>query len=206
MRHLTTEQLVDLAEGLASGSAAAHVRSCAGCQRRVDDLRGAIAVAADVEMPAPSPLFWEHFSVRVHDAVRRDRAVDTSPSGEGRSGAFAQLTNWMQTQPAAVVASAIAVAAAALVLAGTGLRDTPRQFEPVSAAFEAPSESAFAADDPSLSLVADLAADLDWDSARDAGLTSHVGVDDVLSQLTSGERRELRRLLQGELSTTRRGA
>ena len=62
-------------------------------------------------------------------------------------------------------------------------------------------------DDPSLSLVADLAAELDWEAAREAGLTTHVGMDDdALSELTSAERSELSRLLQGELSPSRRGA
>jgi hypothetical protein len=56
------------------------------------------------------------------------------------------------------------------------------------------------ADDASLSLVADLAADLSWDDAREAGLTSHVGVDDdAVAQLDDGERHELNRLLKGEL-------
>ena len=62
-------------------------------------------------------------------------------------------------------------------------------------------------EDPSLSLVADLAADLDWETALEAGLITQVGVDDdALSQLTSVERGELRQLLQGELSPSRRGA
>jgi len=62
-------------------------------------------------------------------------------------------------------------------------------------------------EDPSLLLVADLAADLDWEAAWEAGLTDHVGVGDAaLSQLTSVERGELRQLLQGELSPSRRGA
>jgi hypothetical protein len=54
--------------------------------------------------------------------------------------------------------------------------------------------------------VADLAADLDWEAAREAGLIIHVGVDNALGQLSSAERGELRRLLQGELSPSRRGA
>jgi hypothetical protein len=151
-------------------------------------------------------LFWDHLSVRVNDAVRRERAVNGRPSPGGRLGVFAQLTSWMRMRPAAVFASAILVAAVAVVLGSAGLRRATPRFEPASVALEAPNEAPSAADDPSLSLVADLAADLDWETARDAGLTSQVGVDDVLSQLTSGERRELRRLLLGELSTTRRGA
>jgi hypothetical protein len=56
------------------------------------------------------------------------------------------------------------------------------------------------ADDPSLSLVGDLAADLDWDAASEAGFTTHVGVDnDAITQLSDGERHELHQLLKGEL-------
>jgi hypothetical protein len=56
------------------------------------------------------------------------------------------------------------------------------------------------AEDPSLSLVGDLAADLDWDAASEAGFTTHVGVDnDVITQLSDGERHELHQLLKGEM-------
>jgi hypothetical protein len=56
-------------------------------------------------------------------------------------------------------------------------------------------------DDPSLSLVADLAADMDWDAASEAGLTTHVGVDnDAVTDLTDGERRVLNQLLKGEIA------
>ena len=63
-------------------------------------------------------------------------------------------------------------------------------------------------DDPSLTLVADLAADLDWDAVVEAGLTTHVGMDDdLVLQLTDRERGELRQLLQMELGQLgRRGA
>jgi hypothetical protein len=41
---------------------------------------------------------------------------------------------------------------------------------------------------------------LDWDAAVEAGLTTHLGVDDdAVTQLTDGERRELHQLLRMEL-------
>ena len=56
-------------------------------------------------------------------------------------------------------------------------------------------------DDPSLSLVADLAVDLDWDAATEAGFTTHVGIDnDAVTQLSDGERRALQQLLKRELA------
>jgi hypothetical protein len=58
-----------------------------------------------------------------------------------------------------------------------------------------------AADDPSLALVTDLAADLDWDEAREAGLTTHVGSDDdAVMLLSDPERRELQELLKREMA------
>jgi hypothetical protein len=55
-------------------------------------------------------------------------------------------------------------------------------------------------DDPSLTLLADLTSDLDWDAVSEAGLTPGTGaVDDVVTSLSSGERRELHRLLQEAL-------
>jgi hypothetical protein len=101
--------------------------------------------------------------------------------------------------------SLLVVAATAFLLRSAPPVPAVTSSQTVSVA-EAPGETA-SADDLSLSLVADLAADLDWDSAREAGLTIQIGVDDdALALLTSGERGELRRLLQGELSSTRRGA
>jgi hypothetical protein len=61
------------------------------------------------------------------------------------------------------------------------------------------------ADDPSLELVADLAAQVDWEGAAETsvGLRAHEDpADKAASQLSEGERRELRRLLQEELSHT----
>ena len=50
------------------------------------------------------------------------------------------------------------------------------------------------ADDPTLSLVADLAASMDWDAASAAGLTSGLGgAEGAVNQLTVDERLELDR-------------
>ncbi len=60
--------------------------------------------------------------------------------------------------------------------------------------------SRYSTDDPSLTLLADLTSDLDWDTASEAGLAPPTGaVDDVVTSLSGGERRELHRLLQEAL-------
>jgi hypothetical protein len=55
-------------------------------------------------------------------------------------------------------------------------------------------------DDPSWNLLTELAADLDWDAAVDAGMAPARGVDRAVFDLDADERRELQRLLQEELS------
>ena len=69
MRHLHPDELIDLAEGTRPESSAPHLRSCEACRRQLADARATIAAASDVEVPEPSPLFWDHFSVRVREAI-----------------------------------------------------------------------------------------------------------------------------------------
>ena len=58
-----------------------------------------------------------------------------------------------------------------------------------------------ASEDPSFSLLGDLAGNLDWDSAAEAGISTEVGAaDGALTDLNDAERAELRRLLREEMS------
>ena len=59
MKHLSASEFVDHAEGRLSGARASHVDGCR-----------AIAAAADADVPEPSPLFWQRFPERVHEAIR----------------------------------------------------------------------------------------------------------------------------------------
>jgi hypothetical protein len=114
---------------------------------------------------------------------------------------------WLSMRPATVGAIVLLVAGAALLVdVGRPAPAIPAA-GPTSVVVEMPNEAAPVVDDPSLSFVADLAADLDWETAREAVLVTAAGVsDDALSELSSAERSELHRLLKGELSPSRRGA
>jgi hypothetical protein len=214
--HLSPEELVDLAEGARLEASAPHLRSCDACRRHVADLRSAMTAAAAVEAPEPSPLFWEHFSARVHGAVA---AEGTPPAGRV----------WWKSLPwaaAAGLATAAAVVLAAYVTmsssrstlstlstlspASSGRVISPAATATVAAPVAvldenpAPLEPLGAADDPSLSIVADLTSQLGPAAAADVNW-NHVGaVDEAVSSLTAAERVELRRLLAEALA--KRGA
>ena len=71
MRHLTPQELIDLAEDERLEPSLPHLASCDHCRREITNLRAAMGRAAEAEVPEPSPLFWEHFSSRVREAIAR---------------------------------------------------------------------------------------------------------------------------------------
>jgi hypothetical protein len=60
--HLKPDELVDLAEGAGAESSARHLASCDACRTELQTLKTAMALAADVDVPEPSPLFWDWWS------------------------------------------------------------------------------------------------------------------------------------------------
>ena len=135
-------------------------------------------------VPEPSPLFWEHFSDRVRTAV----AAEPVAAGGWWRGAL----RW----PAAV-ATAVAVLAVA-VLTRMPAPTPPASPVPAEQAADAPMP--VLADDPSLSLLVDLAASMDWDTA-DVDFGADAGVaEQTLFELDAAERSELHRLLSEALS------
>ena len=201
MRHLQSEELIDLAEGARPESSAVHLQTCDVCRHRLTDLRTAMAAAADVDVPEPSPLFWDHFSARVHDAIAAAGAPPRS--------------RWDRLALPLSIAACAAVIIAAVVSLRVGRTPgfVPSGSAPVASHTSPADELADAdvapfPDDPSLDLVADLAsqvAQADWDAAGAQGLETHEDTaDKAVGQLSAGERRELQRLLKEEL--TRRGA
>jgi hypothetical protein len=184
MRHLTAEQLVDAIEGAQAPASDAHLQSCDACRRQLAELEALRAMAADADdVPEPSPLFWDHLSAHVHEAVAAD---------EGLRVAWWRPSAWPWL--ALPVAGALVVAfALAGVLTSRLTPPPPTPSADASSAIAA----APAADDPSLNLVADLASQMDWEDASELGVPLHAGAaDEAIDNLSPGERRELQRLLQ----------
>jgi hypothetical protein len=194
MGHLTSPQLIDVAENNAtdvSETLLSHVRSCAACQRQLEDLRATMAAVSEVPVPEPSPLYWDHFSARVRDAVAKERV--------GNQAGF-ERWSWLRAKTLWLAAASVAVLAVVVTLRVDREPASTSSIGSTTVSIADVGEPLDPADDPSLSLVGDLAADLDWDAASEAGFTTHVGVDnDAITQLSDGERHELHQLLKGEL-------
>lgn len=197
--HLNADQLVDLAEGTHPESAAPHLASCAVCRQQLADMRAIISMASDVAVPEPSPLFWDHLSARVSDAVAAEQAGRRSWIG---------AMSWPRLL--APLASAVALVLIAVVLHSRGPATGGR-----ASIGSPPAASTLAADagtrtdllndsagteDASLNLVAALTADMDPDAAGEADLAGRGSAEHAVTHLDDGELRELRRLLTDALA------
>ena len=69
MTHLTAEQIVEALDGVLATSERAHLDACESCQREIASLAALLKETQAVELPEPSPLFWNHFTARVHEAT-----------------------------------------------------------------------------------------------------------------------------------------
>jgi hypothetical protein len=227
--HLNAHELVDLAEGARPESSAPHLAACERCRAELADLRAMRSAVADVEVPAPSPLFWDHFSQRVHDAVAAEEAdargtarlkgsrsiVPRVRSFVPRVRSFVPMTMRSfvpRTMRSFVLdilgarafqASVVAIAALVVVFVFNS-----RVMAPHAPGLAPPPPPLVARDllsdapegDASLSLVATLAASLDADTAGESGL-AHVGsAEHAVTHMNDSELRELHRLLQEEMA------
>jgi hypothetical protein len=106
--HLSQDECFDAADGTLDAARLAHVTSCEACRVAVDDARAFVAGVAEVDVPEPSPLFWDHFSARVREAT----ALETMPARSpwwagmvrpvfaiGATAAMAVLAVWLVRQP-----------------------------------------------------------------------------------------------------------
>jgi hypothetical protein len=181
--HLKPEQLVDLADGTVPESSAPHLASCEACRQQLVDLRAMMAAAAEVDVPEPSPLFWDHLSARVSEAV----AAEPSASG---------WNWWLRAATPFALATAAALVIAFVMV---GRLIAPHRDPGSTAALKAET-LAPEVTDPSLALVADLAQDFGWDEAHQAGLAPRGSADHAVTHLSEGELRQLRALLKEEMA------
>jgi hypothetical protein len=209
MRHLTDLELLALLENPSADNGVSavridHLQSCDSCRRALGDLREARDRAADVRLPEPSPLFWEHFSRRVREGIRNTEisrprwysAWLQAPGFKwGFSGALVVVllgaAAWLTSLPAPAPDEKSPAGAARV--AGT---------DSVSSAMDADSIDADSNDlesDEAWALVRTVADDLEWDDVATASLAARPGwAERAALDLTREERAELLRLLQVE--------
>jgi hypothetical protein len=202
MRHLNTGELVDLAEGRLAPARAAHARDCAECAARADSVRETLRDVADVPVPEPSPLFWEHLAARIGDAIGGEPA----PRAVGI---------WGELRTPAIVWTAGVVLAASIVAVAVWRGSQPAVQPGTQAALDAPAAELPAAGtnpdiwnediegDEAWAIVRAVAEDAGWDETNAAGISARPeSAEHVVPQLSTEERSELARLIEEELRRT----
>jgi hypothetical protein len=188
MSHLTPDELVDAVDGSLSGASRRHVDVCPACRRDVEDAAGILGLARAVELPEPSPLFWQHLSTRVREALSVEPAPRRDWLGVFRPGS---AMRWWALAPATALAG--------LVLALVWSMPQPTRGGHAGAGVTAAGETSVAADE-AWALLASLVDSIDADAMREAGVTPTLGSAERLAlSLTTSEQAELVRLLQEEL-------
>lgn len=196
MKHLEDVEIVDWLDGALPEARRQHADACAECRQRLDALQSVVARASEVDVPEPSPLFWDHFQTRVRDAV----AAEPTPS------------RWFAWRRSPAAVWAMSAACAVILLAGVFWTATlpggrPGRpivtIDPRSDDDQLPPSLDEMGTDEEWALVRGAADDLElqWDDAPAAGLTARPGsAERVALELSEAERSELVRLLQRELS------
>jgi hypothetical protein len=191
MSHLSRDRILDAIEGRANADTSRHLTTCSRCRAEVSALEAALQEILSVDVPEPSPLFWEYLSSRVREAI----AAEPTP----RPGAARRPIAW---QPAAAILALSLIAGTAVsFLSRTAPHASrlpvgsspPRAAEPSVNSLEL-----LSGDD--WQLVMDATDAADWEAVR----TREVGTPDASdlaeSELSSDERRELVKLLNEELN------
>lgn len=116
MRHHTPDELLDVIEGARTADSLPHLATCPVCRAQVDALREVLTLTGEAPASDPSPLFWEHLSKRVAEAVEQEAHIGEARSlplwARQRTGrlAWRTLTAVGQGSRMALVAAAGAVA------------------------------------------------------------------------------------------------
>jgi hypothetical protein len=194
MSHLSAETFVDLLDGSLSETSVPHLGVCQACRQQLAELRATWQAAEALEAPEPSPLFWDHFSARVHEAV----STEPIPARGWWPGA-----QWRMAVIVGAAAAALAVAVTIGPLRYGGVTSTIPAGGAVAVADPVVTVAEPLLEDESLGFVADLASNINWDNAADVGLTAHGDADRALADMDDADRAELRRLLDEALGNSK---
>jgi len=150
----------------------------------------------EADVPEPSPLFWEHLSQRVHDAV----AAQPVPS-----------RSWFGRVNFAWAAGIVATLAVMLLAVTASVHRQPANADsavigPIAAADAAAAGNSLPAleDDASFAVMGELASEVDFDEAGAAGLMVSPGTAEAeIAQLSGDDQRAVVELLQEEIKNSK---
>ena len=74
MSHLSRDERLLALDGALEAVRAQHLAGCPACRTDVETLGGVLARVRAVDVPEPSPLFWDHLAARVGEAIAREPA------------------------------------------------------------------------------------------------------------------------------------
>ena len=72
MSHLSRDERLLALDGALDATLQAHLAGCPACRTDVETLGRVLARVRAVDVPEPSPLFWDHLAARVGDAIARE--------------------------------------------------------------------------------------------------------------------------------------
>ena len=180
--HLRHEEFVDAVERTLDASRQAHVDGCEQCRAAVAELSGVLQDAQAVDMPEPSPLFWDHFSNRVREATALETLSVEQP--------WWHPAQWWR--PVTIVTTALAAAVLVMVLRPAHTAKTESGPSEVEAFVTPP-------DDGSWGLVIGLASDMNATDVREVAKPREGTADAMIAELTPAQRRALVQLLKDEI-------
>ena len=197
MTHLSSSEFVDYVEGTLPSGRGAHVQTCVACRAQAETLRETLARASRIDAPDPSPLFWDHFSNRVRDAIAPERPAAPwvglralRPIPLALAAAVATFATFLALHrlPAPVVPPA----AANIVSSSPGVAAVPPS--------PGPGSESDLANDEAWNLISAVASGVELEEAHAAGFGVRPGeIDRAVGEMTPVERTVLGRLLRQEL-------
>jgi hypothetical protein len=193
MTHLSPAEFVEAAERTLPPPRAGHLERCERCRTSMADVRAALDAAQAVDVPEPSPLYWQHLSANVRDRVASETIV---PAWRA---AWREAFSMRALVP---IGSALALVAAVIVAGElTHSRPVPRLTETAAAVHGAAADPAVEPDDTDVwEVLTSAAAEVPIEEAHDAGMGVTWGaIDRAVQRMSPEELNELGHLLQSQL-------
>lgn len=205
--HLTPEELIDALDRPLPPARQQHAATCAVCRAERARLDEMVREVGAVDVPEPSPLFWDHLSARIHERI----AVEPAPAERGWLPGLLTADGWRFKYLRFVVAGAALALCAALgwlaLVGRDGSSTMPRANTNVVARGGAPAIDPDAAPpidllDEEWAVMERVAENVAWDDDADTASISvrPATVEYALNDLSPEERQALVELLRAEMA------